>query len=548
MKNYFEEFYKRYEELKSDLELRDIKDLKPEAIKLILNNESKVSSDSKNAQTLNNLVMAGLGMGTLYLRMGAVLMIAEKTKPENEKDVAFLKIIAEKLIHKLPADGEWKDIWNAYISNNIQGEWSQILENSQEKKAHELFVSFRNKIVHQDIIVQSDLPDQKVDEILKGLKILDAMSLFQVRFEHSIISLEKNEVYFQYKSNEEKLKISPYVQINKGKRQEERDVLPYLFQGRYYKGSKYISTEGAETKEEKDDSLDETFDAIKSEIARFNGDKAFDFRDKINNYNEWCIGRENEVNAILEWIDKSNTDKNVLPIFAPAGLGKGALVAEVIKKLQETKVEHLFHFCSSGAANNLQAILYHLIIQGKNYDYLDKKNNKQKKNIWNNLKLSQKLQERFERLPTQYVDVIELFQALLSHTDPELNEIEKFKEEESTFLVIIIDGLDEAAVADHSKRISDWFYTYDEKGERKGKWESPEHIKWVFTYRQKSKENKEGFQFEYHEFDTLDLLEVQPLKGLTKDAVMKEFTEFPDFKPALTQEYIKKIIEKGAVK
>ena len=53
MKNYFEEFYKRYEELKSDLELRDIKDLKPEAIKLILNNESKVSSDSKNAQTLN---------------------------------------------------------------------------------------------------------------------------------------------------------------------------------------------------------------------------------------------------------------------------------------------------------------------------------------------------------------------------------------------------------------------------------------------------------------------------------------------------------------
>jgi hypothetical protein len=548
MKNYFEEFYKRYEELKSDLELRDIKDLKPEAIKLILNNESKVSSDSKNAQTLNNLVMAGLGMGTLYLRMGAVLMIAEKTKPENEKDVAFLKIIAEKLIHKLPADGEWKDIWNAYISNNIQGEWSQILENSQEKKAHELFVSFRNKIVHQDIIVQSDLPDQKVDEILKGLKILDAMSLFQVRFEYSIISLENNEVYFQYESNKEKLKISPYVQINKSNEPEELGILPYLFQGRYYKGAKFINTEGAETEEEKDDSLDETFDAIKSEIARFNGDKAFDFKDKINNYNEWCIGRENEVNAILEWIDKSNTDKNVLPIFAPAGLGKGALVAEVIKKLQETKVEHLFHFCSSGAANNLQAILYHLIIQGKNYDYLDKKNNKQKKNIWNNLKLSQKLQERFERLPTQYVDVIELFQALLSHTDPELNEIEKINEEESTFLVIIIDGLDEAAVADHSKRISDWFYTYDEKGERKDKWESPEHIKWVFTYRQKSKENKEGFQFEYHEFDTLDLLEVQPLKGLTEDAVMKEFTEFSDFKPALTQEYIKKIIEKGAVK
>ena len=124
MKNYFEEFYKRYEALKSDLEIKNINALKPETVKSILNIESKDALDPKNAQTLNNLVMAGLGMGTLYLRMGAVLMIAEKTKPGAEPDVSFLKVIADKLIHKLPADGEWKDIWKAYLTNANTPKWN----------------------------------------------------------------------------------------------------------------------------------------------------------------------------------------------------------------------------------------------------------------------------------------------------------------------------------------------------------------------------------------------------------------------------------------
>ena len=33
MKNYFEEFYKRYEALKSDLEIKNINALKPETVK-----------------------------------------------------------------------------------------------------------------------------------------------------------------------------------------------------------------------------------------------------------------------------------------------------------------------------------------------------------------------------------------------------------------------------------------------------------------------------------------------------------------------------------
>jgi hypothetical protein len=116
-------------------------------------------------------------------------------------------------------------------------------------------------------------------------------------------------------------------------------------------------------------------------------------------------------------------------------------------------------------------------------------------------------------------------------------------------LVIIIDGLDEAAVADHSKRISDWFHTYDDKGERKEKWTSPEHIKWIFTYRQTAKDNKEGFQFDYHEFNTHELSEVQPLKGLTEEAVKNGIAEsFEKHEPSLTKEFIDTIIKKGAVK
>lgn len=629
MKNYFEEFYNRYEDLKGDL-AKSVGDLS--------NDENLKNAISSHHQLLNNLFMAGLGMGTLYLRMGAVLMIAEKTnKSSDESDLSFLKVMAEKLIHKLPADGDWLEIWKKFLEKEKLCKWNEIISKSAQPDIHSAFVSLRNDIAHQKLIID---PYSELSKIKKALKILDAMTSFRIQFEQSIISTENNEVYFQYSSDEEKLKISPYVQINKSNEPDEVGILPYLFQGRYFAGAKFINTEGAETKAQKDVGVDTTFEKIKNDISRFNGDKAFDFNEKIKHYNEWCIGRENEVNAIKEWINKE-TDKNVLPIFAPAGLGKGALVAELIKNLKDNKhkIKHLFHFCGSGAANNLQAILYSLIIQGKENKY------------WNAQSLPEKFKKKLERLPSQYTDVIELFQVLLISTKPKsekieidiseykkklneidhankLNEIfssvrksllainedtsEKYRIELLTYLtnlieimkagkvwqkkyynylydihcafkkydfdnnlitlipvelqdnsgdykspkvkennklVIIIDGLDEVAVADHSKRISDWFYTYDEKGERKEKWQFPDHIKWIFTYRQTAKENKEGFQFEYYDFNTHELPAVQPLKGLTKEAVKNGFLEeFENFEPSLTEEFIEKIIEKGAVK
>ena len=632
MKNYFEEYYKRYEDLKSDLKSKYNLEINGN-----ISNETNLKAVlSKDYQSINNLVMAGLGLGTLYLRMSAVLMISIKTsKPQTEQDVSFLKVIAEKLIHKLPADGDWLEIWKKYLEKEKKNDWNKILEKSNLKNIHELFVSFRNNIVHQTLVIKSDLNDTEFEEIKKGLEILDAMTLFREIFQFSSIEEENDEVYF-YDINRIKQQVSPFVQINKGQQKESiTENLPYLFQGNYYKGVKFISAKGGETEGEKDKKIEENFDKIKKGIVGFNGDKVFDFKEKIENYNEWCIGRDEEVKAILAWVNSAESNKNVLPIYAPAGMGKGALVAEVIKQLKN-KEKVLYHFCGAGAANNLQAILYHFILQGKNY--------------WNKNALSEKFKNRLERLPSQYTDVIELFQALITNSKTESKIIEinisdlkksikeaeknskkvkplisKYKElveylivkagetdnqliselidllnnsinilkqnneyQESFYkrlfelhsafvknkinsdllshieekhrpelsdlnknipnIVIIIDGLDEAFVSDQSKRISDWFYTYDDKGNRLEKWISPDHIKWIFTYRHSDENEKLGYQFEAYEFNTFELKAVQPLEGLTIEDVKNALKEeFKDFKPQLSEEFIQEIINKGAV-
>ena len=109
-------------------------------------------------------------------------------------------------------------------------------------------------------------------------------------------------------------------------------------------------------------------------------------------------------------------------------------------------------------------------------------------------------------------------------------------------LVIVIDGIDEAFVSDQSKRISDWFYTYDDKGNRLEKWTSPDHIKWIFTYRHSVENEKLGYQFEAYEFKTLELKAVQPLEGLTDEEVKNALKEqFKDFEPQLSEDFLQEM-------
>ena len=102
-------------------------------------------------------------------------------------------------------------------------------------------------------------------------------------------------------------------------------------------------------------------------------------------------------------------------------------------------------------------------------------------------------------------------------------------------MAIVLDGLDEAAVAYPQLNISDWFYNYDENGEVTNSWESKSNIKWIFTYR-------EGFyRFpESNKNKSINIL--QPLCGLTKESVKKALEKFNPSK-----EFLSQVIIKGAI-
>jgi len=175
----------------------------------------------------------------------------------------------------------------------------------------------------------------------------------------------------------------------------------------------------------------------------------------------------------------------------------------------------LHHFCGSGIQNSLHATLYHFIIQGK------------KQQLWKTE--DENILRSLDRLPSKYTDLIMLFHQLLDECfTPSRKNI-------TGNLAIILDGLDEAAVAYPQLNISDWFYNYDENGEVTNSWESTSNIKWIFTYREgfyrfpESKNNK-----------SIDVL--QPLRGLTEESVEMALEKFNPSK-----EFLSQVIIRGAI-
>jgi len=108
-------------------------------------------------------------------------------------------------------------------------------------------------------------------------------------------------------------------------------------------------------------------------------------------------------------------------------------------------------------------------------------------------------------------------------------------------LIIIIDGLDEAAVANSQLRITDWFYTYNDKDEIDEDWVSPDYVKWIFTYRSFGEHSKGAFQLGGR-FNLANIPLVQPLLGISEEAMREAFKQFE-----VSEEFIQKVIEKGAI-
>ena len=140
-----------------------------------------------------------------------------------------------------------------------------------------------------------------------------------------------------------------------------------------------------------------------------------------------------------------------------------------------------------------------------------------------------------ERLHSKYIDVIHLFQTLLS------NHLQIQSKNLSGNLVILIDGLDEAQVAYSQLKISDWFYTYNDKEEPDEDWRSPINIRWIFTYRCDDDGSESFYQFpKMNELAVAPIL--QPLTGLSPAAVDDAFKQF-----SVSKEFKEAVIEKAVI-
>ena len=250
----------------------------------------------------------------------------------------------------------------------------------------------------------------------------------------------------------------------------------------------------------------------------------FDHSERLAYYRECFVGRERERNAILNWC-KTKDEQNILPVYSNAGMGKGALIADVIYELQKEKIPVLYHFCGAGIQNSLHATLYHFILQGSKNKAFDGIS------FWNDK--DEEIKKKLGRLPSKYIDLIHFFQRLLSeaYKNPKNNKTEN--------LIIVIDGLDEAAVANSSLHISDWFYSYNEKEEPENDWRSPSNIRWIFTYRKT--DGQKGYHFPF-EKEGAKIEGLQPLLGLSESAVETALQKFN-----VSDDFIKEVIRKGAI-
>jgi hypothetical protein len=262
------------------------------------------------------------------------------------------------------------------------------------------------------------------------------------------------------------------------------------------------------------------------EALRGGAGQIFDHSERMHYYLDCFVGREREVLSVLDWV-KGDSVNNVLPIFSEAGMGKGALTAGIINGLIEDNIPVMYHYCGSGMANSLHAVLYHFILQGKKMPGMNGAG------VWE--VEDEVLQRKMERLPSRYFDAVKLFQNLLD------NCFAPTKKYEGKPLVIVVDGLDEAGVANSQLKVSDWFYTYNDKDEPEEDWVSPGHVKWIFTYRSLPGEKKVGFELGgrfYLEKNEL----LQPMQGLTGEAVREALKPFD-----VSEEFIQTVMERGVV-
>ena len=399
-------------------------------------------------------------------------------------------------------------------------EWERCIPADKANNSQTLldrFVTFRNKFIHQSI----RLIPEHLDSVRKEIKVMDEMMALYPLFAGGEIALKSGK--YHWVKDSIPLELHPFVQHG------THEGLPYLFQGMVNKTrAKFINTlRGDETEPQYNEPLQSRFQPM-LEALRGGAGFSFNHQDRLNYYTECFVGRDRELQAVLDWV-QGDSGNNILPVYSEAGMGKGALTASVVARLMEQKIQIpvMYHFCGSGMANNLHAVLYHFILQGKNMPGMNGAG------VW---KVNDEVIERkMDRLPSRYNDAIALFHYLLE------NCYQPSKLYKDKPLVIVIDGLDEAAVANSQLKISDWFYTYNDKDEIENDWKSPEFIKWIFTYRTIPGKAREGFNLGGR-FALEEIPMLQPLKGLGEEAVREALRQFE-----VSEDFVQAVLKNGAV-
>jgi hypothetical protein len=453
--------------------------------------------------------MAAFGMSTLMLRLGAVIQMSQKfERLDDAGDALFLKQILDNLRETLPSDTSWKNLWTLSAES---AEW--LAPTIKPKNAESLlnrFVTFRNRFVHQQIKIDATF----VNQLTAAVELFDEMAALIGLFNQGEIVLIDEKYYWQ--ENGAKVCLYPYLQASG----EDQDA--YIFQGLYLNKTQAQLLNlrfGDEIEQDAQDHIEPNFEPIKDQL-RGGAGQVFDHSERIAYYQSCFVGREREQDAIHQFCTSSD-EQNVLCVKSPAGMGKGALIANVIEQLKTEKTQVLYHYCGAGIQNSLHATLYHFILQGLRNQY------------W--LKTDDAISRKLDRLPSKYIDVIHFFQNLLN------DNLAVQKANASGNLVIILDGLDEAQVAYPQLKISDWFYTYNDKEEPEADWRSNPNIRWVFTYRCSEDGSEPFYQFpKMKELAALPIL--QPLSGLSPEAVDEAFKDF-----SVSKEFKTAVIEKAAI-
>ena len=492
--NPIEKYHKRYLEIKAE---KSISSDKERLLELL----------DKDTAGLNNFFMAALGMSTLMLRLGAVVQLCRKFESLDGKgDLFFSKQLLDNLRETLPSDTNWKKMWEISVSENAWKKPTQKIDEVESLLSR--FVTFRNQFVHQKI----QLSEAYLKKLEAAILLFEEMEAIYALFQPGTLILKENQ--YHWEEGKHQTNLHPYLQV--GANLEE----PYIFQGVYNKDkAELLNTQlGDKIDQNLEDHINPLFEPIQQSLRNGAG-QVFDHSSRINSYQSCFFGREKESEKLLDFCN-SNDEQNILTVKSPAGMGKGAFMADLIEKLKNENVQTLYHFCGAGLHNSLHAILYHFILQAKNGGY------------WKTD--DEEILRKLDRLPSKYIDSIHLFQRLVDHC---VNVVRK---NTTGNIVIILDALDEAQVASTQLKISDWFYTYNEKEEPESDWRSPSNIRWVFTYRC-AEDGSENF----YKFPTMKQLatieELQPLKGLSPEAVRVAFGKL------VSEDFMQTLIEKAEI-